>query len=78
MARWNAEVKRTGEETNEALQPSETQIRIAAFAGWVNTEGIARTNHCDVAGQSESSNLSETVPPSVANLLQWRLWNASF
>ena len=31
----------------------------------MNTEGIAGTDNCDVAGQSESSNLSEPIPPTV-------------
>ena len=66
MTRWNAEVTRSGGRTNAPPKPSETQFRIAAFIGWVNTEGIAGTdNNCDVAGQSESSNLSEPIPPSV-------------
>ena len=68
MARWNAEVKRTGGGTNAAPKPSEIQFRIAAFIGWVNTEGIAGTDYCDVAGQSESSNLSEPIPLSVSQL----------
>ena len=65
VARWNAEVKRTGGGTNAVPKPSETQFRIAAFIGWVNTEGIAATDNCDVAGQSKSSNLSEPIPPTV-------------
>ena len=33
VARWNAEVKRTGGGTNAAPKPSEIQFRIAAFIG---------------------------------------------
>ena len=65
VARWNADVKRTSGGTNAAPKPSETQFRIAAFIGWMNIEGIAGTDNRDVAGQSESLNLSEPIPPSV-------------
>ena len=34
----------------------------------MNTEGIAGTDYCDVAGQSESSNLSEPIPLSVGQV----------
>ena len=66
VGRWNAEVKCTGGGTNAAPKPSETQFRIAAFISWVNTEGIAGTNNCNVAGQFESSNLSEPTTPSMS------------
>ena len=47
MARWNTEVKRTGGETNVAPKPSETQFRIAAFIGRMNTKGLAGIDNCD-------------------------------